>query len=401
MTKNIEQHLNKLDLDIRKKPDGFSRFMDQKVTPDVLQFISECILNYVGSNTEKQFSISEIEASPYFRKNVIRNFSKPSPDDKRTEHEYDKFVSQPIKTLYFSKILIAKQVGKKYIYRIDSKPILEYISERPLNAYNFLYIYVTKVLKDSGFIKNLEEYRDKYLTGKLTKSDFGQLKKKFISFVIGNTNIKGAVEVRRIFPKILNVYSAENRLPGTLRGFMSKYPFLPSDLIYNRTNFRDKKKFKGISRQEAKATLDTTRTGKDNNLKYRIQRAKEHIKHLHGESEVQDQWANGEATQIHHIFPENEFPQIADRLENLVRLTPTQHNTKAHPSNKTHQIDKDYQFVCLIEKLKSIENSIKNNHFDYSKESFIGVINTGLGQNLPYNLTFDQIRTELKKLYTR
>jgi hypothetical protein len=122
---------------------------------------------------------------------------------------------------------------------------------------------------------------------------------------------------------------------------------------------------------------------------------------LHEASEVRDQWSTGEATQVHHIFPENEFPQIADRLENLIRLTPTQHNTKAHPGNKTHQVDKDYQFVCLIEKLRSIEDSIKNNRFDYSKESFIGVINTCLGQNLPYNLSFEQIRKELKKLYTQ
>ena len=30
---------------------------------------------------------------------------------------------------------------------------------------------------------------------------------------------------------------------------------------------------------------------------------------------------------MHHIFPANEFPSIADYLENLIALTPTQHFT--------------------------------------------------------------------------
>jgi hypothetical protein len=28
------------------------------------------------------------------------------------------------------------------------------------------------------------------------------------------------------------------------------------------------------------------------------------IKKMYSESEVKDQWANGDATQVHHIFPE-------------------------------------------------------------------------------------------------
>ena len=118
------------------------------------------------------------------------------------------------------------------------------------------------------------------------------------------------------------------------------------------------------------------------------------------ESEVKDQYANGEATQVHHIFPKSEFPEIAHYLENLIKLTATQHFTKAHPNNRTQVINRDYQLVCLLAKSQTIENSLKKiGEKYYRKESFISVINTGLDADLSTSLTFDQIRTKLRLIY--
>ena len=39
----LKQHFDQTDLNIREKVLGYSRFMDQKVTPDVLSFIADCI----------------------------------------------------------------------------------------------------------------------------------------------------------------------------------------------------------------------------------------------------------------------------------------------------------------------------------------------------------------------
>lgn len=392
----IELHFKNKDLDIRKKAFGYSRFMDQKVTPDVLCFISDCIFNQISGN-KKTFTIKDIWDSGYFRKNVTRNFGKPSPDDKRTLHEYDKFVSQPIKTLLFAQVLGVKITGKQQHFKLKNMDLLKFISIRSENAYVFLYHYITKVLQDSGFYKNLESYRNFYLSNKLDKEKFADLKEKFISFIIGNTEIKKEFEPKRIFPKILNIFSAEQRIPGTISGHMSKYPFLPSDLIYNRINFRDKNKNKGITREEAGSIV--SRTKEYEKLPYRVAGAKTQIKKLHTESEVKDQWTNGTATQVHHIFSEHEFKQISDRLENLIRLTPTQHNTKAHPNNNTQIIDKGYQYICLEAKIDSVEKSVKQGKFDYSRESLIGVINTGLKINLPYTTSFDNLRKEIKKIY--
>ena len=43
-----------------------------------------------------------------------------------------------------------------------------------------------------------------------------------------------------------------------------------------------------------------------------------------------------------------QYPQIAHYIENLIMLTATQHNTKAHPNNNTQMIDKDYQLVLFV-----------------------------------------------------
>lgn len=123
------------------------------------------------------------------------------------------------------------------------------------------------------------------------------------------------------------------------------------------------------------------------------------IKKMYMESEVKDQWANGEATQVHHIFPKSKFPKLAHYLENLIKLTPTQHFTKAHPNNKTDEINIDYQLVCLLAKSDSIEKSLNKGEFIYSKESFVFCINTGLQQNLEFHLNFKDIKTQLVHIY--
>ena len=45
---------------------------------------------------------------------------------------------------------------------------------------------------------------------------------------------------------------------------------------------------------------------------------------------------------MHHIFPQSEFAEIADYIENLIALTSGQHLQKAHPNGNTRIIDKQY-----------------------------------------------------------
>lgn len=394
----IKEYLQKFDLDVRKS--GDARFMDQKCTPDVVSTIADCVINFVGNEKNKQFTVSDIWESQYFIKNVKSIFNKPLATNPTTNSEYDKFIQQPLRMLAYANILNIVKIGNTNHYKIANFEILEYISLKDRNAFLFIYDYLEKVLNDSGIFKYFEEYRSLYENGKLDSNGFDELKSRFQKFIIGNTKINGVVEVNRIYPKILNVFATQNNLPGTIGGFMSKHEFYYTDLMYNRKNWRDVKKDKNISRQESEIEYDTLISESENPYNnYLIQKAMTAIRKLYTESEIKDQWGNGDATQIHHIFPKHKFPQLAHYLENLIKLTATQHYTKAHPNNKTKDICIDYQLVCLLAKSDSIEKSLKKNELYYRKESFIYCINTGLSKELNFDLTFRQIKTELVKIY--
>lgn len=393
---SVKGHLTSINLDLRKKPEGYSRYMDQKVTPDVLTFIADCIINFVGGKTSDTiFTIKDIWEFPYFQKNIVAIFGKPSPTNESANAEYDKFIAQPLKTLAFAKILKEEKVGVRNTYQLTEPELLEYISQNERYSWLFIALYVEKVLNDSGLGKDLEMYKDIAISGKITKADFELFKTKFESFMRGYTNINSDIEIRRIFPKVLNPYAAYMGINGSEEGRMTENRFVYSDLMYNRGNFRDVGKDKALTRSEAEEIV----IDKPEFSAYKVQRAITTIRKNHSVSEVHDSLAAGEATQVHHIFPEKLFPQISAYVENLILLTPQQHNTRAHPSNNTQQVDRDYQRECLLAKIDSIEASIKQGKDVYSKESFIHVLNVGLSQDISTKTTFDQLREIIKRTY--
>ncbi|MCL2167630.1 MAG: hypothetical protein FWH59_00720 [Lentimicrobiaceae bacterium] len=390
MREIINKYLNQFDLDIRKTKDA--RFMDQKCTPDVVCFIADCIVNTIQPN--QTFIVSDIWNSQYFIKNTRAIFNKPWATDKKARSEYDKFIQQPLRMLGYAQILEVTKQGIQNYYRIKNEDILDFIAQRERNTYNFLYCYFEKVLTDSGIWKYFVEYQNNPTT-----ESFNYLKERYIRFIIGHTSVNKALEVRRIFPKILNIFAVENQLPGSEKGRISKYIFTFSDLMYNRKNWRDLNKDKTITRQEAEIkSIDIIHQEAYN--AYYVQKAIMLIQKIQKESEVHDQWNNGEATQVHHIFPKALFPKIAHYIENLIKLTATQHYTKAHPNNKTIEINKDYQLTCLLAKADTIDKSLQCfGEKYYRKESFVYVCNTGLSVNIGTTLNFNDIKNCLIQIY--
>lgn len=394
MRETINKFLNQFDLDVRKTRDA--RFADQKCTPDVVCFIADCILNIVQQG--QTFTVSDIWDSQYFIKNAVAVFGKPIPTNPTARHEYDKFIQQPLRLLGCAHVLNVDKVGNTNVYSIANEDMLDYISRRERNTYNFLYCYFRKVMVDSGMWKYFQEYIDKSLNGDVTKEDYLYLRDKFIRFMIGNTSINGEVEVRRIFPKILNIFAVDNGISGSERGTISKYQFNFSDLMYNRKNWRDVNKDKSMTRQEA--ADEAINTKQEAFSDYYIKKAMALIRKIQTESEVHDQWDTGAATQVHHIFPKSQFPEIAHYVENLILLTASQHFTKAHPNNNTQIIDRDYQLVLLLAKSDTIEKSLKAvGDKYYRKESFVFVINTGLSVDWSTSLSFSEIRRMLIHAY--
>jgi hypothetical protein len=87
------------------------------------------------------------------------------------------------------------------------------------------------------------------------------------------------------------------------------------------------------------------------------------------------------ATHMHHIFPKNQFPEIADYIENIIALTSGQHLQLAHPNGDTSVIDSGFQYTCLICKTESIRKNILDNHGEpiiYKFDDFMHVLDVGL-----------------------
>lgn len=384
----IEEYLKKYDFDVRKSRDA--RFVDQKCTPDIVCFVADCVLNMVA--TKPTFAISDIWDTQFFVENSRAIFGKPWANDKKAHNEYNKVLSHPLKLLAYAHILRCKKERRVLIFSVENYDLLDYISRKDRNAYVFLYCYFHKVLEDSGFIRRMEEYR--LDCTKNLKEARAKLYRQYRMLIAGNTPSHSPFDIDRIFHKILNVYAVENNIPGS-RG---KNAALYSDLMYNKKNWRDFGKAKGITRREA-AETDAAET-RDAISNYYIQKAVATLRKIQTESEVHDKFSQGAATQVHHIFPRSQFPEIAHYLENLILLTATQHNAFAHPKNNTQIINRDYQLVCLLSKADTIQKSLASvGEQYYRKESFVYVINHGLAISLPIGLSFAEIKAELIKAY--
>lgn len=383
----INEYLSQFDLDVRKSHDA--RFVDQKCTPDIVCFMADCVMNMVA--TKPVFVINDVWKTQYFIQNTRVIFNKPWANDKKAYNEYNKVLSQPLKLLAYAHILNVEMVDGALTFSVANEDLLDYISRKDRNAYNFLYCYFMKVMSDSGFMKYFEEYAKESVANPVAARD--EIYERYYLLINGNTPSHSRLDIRRMFHKVFNVYAAEHHLHGS-NGKITYY----SDLMYNKKNWRDMDKDKTVTRQEAMTPEKIEKQEAINT--YYVQKAIALIRKIHTVSVVNDSWGNGEATQVHHIFPKSQFPQIAHYVENLILLTATQHNTKAHPNNKTQQVNKDYQLVCLLAKADSIENSLlRYGEKYYRKESFVYVINTGLTAEFSTGLSFNDIKTKLVQIY--
>ncbi len=370
--------------DIRKTQNA--RWIDQKCTPDVLSIVADCILEFTQYNIEKSFSIRDIWDSHYTNENVKMIFSKPDLNSDFSMHEYDKFFSQPIKLLAYSGILFETKTGNRNIYTIQNIELLEYLMQRETNALKFLILYIQKVLMDSG----IDSIFDNFLQKQDTES-FKQLKDGFTHFTINNTAINNATECFRIFTKIINPLAFYYGKKGTRKGYLSNTIITKDELNYNRINWRDIGKDKNTTRQE----YDLINSRGIANSNYLISKAKKVVKRYNDRfnnslSEVKQEKEESQATQIHHIFPIQDFPIIANYIENLIAPTPNQHFIYAHPNNQTRLIDKDFQYICLLAKTTTILNDTQG---VYDWNDYIVVLNTGLKTTI-----FSQVKNEWELL---
>lgn len=375
-----EEFLNLHDYDIRKWQDA--RWIDQKCTYDVLSIIADCIIEYIDNGNYSEFTVSDIWHSKYARENVISIFSKPDPELK-SANEYDKYFGQPVKLLAYSKVLNVRKENGRYYYSINNREILDKIALRPINALNFLYEYICKVLSDSGLYESFEKFFEHQ-----NKDTYYDVRENFITFTIQHTKINGRTECGRIFTKVINPIAFKQKKLGTEKGRLSKNMITLDSLQYNRSNWRDELsgKNKSVTRLEHESKVIDKELQAQALARYTINKAKKAVRkfndmYFDGKSEVYQVNEAVDATQAHHIFAQADYPSIADFIENLIMLTPNQHYAMAHPQNNTQYIDRDFQYICLLAKsttiFKDLTSDRNEKFYDFDNYKFI--LNTGLG----------------------
>jgi len=353
----ITTFLNQNNYNLRESHNG--RWIDQKCTPDVVSIIADCICAFNSEKNDELFTSMDIWHSQYTHDNILSIFKKPGVNEEAARNEYDKFFQQPMEMLANAGVLIKEKRGSRNFYRIGRWDILEYIAIRERNALVFLCRYIEKVLKDSDLMQEFEKYFAIQDSGA-----YDEVKSSFSDFIISTTPINGLTECRRIFTKVINPLAYERNALGTERGRISEQIITYDMLMYNRNNFRDiyANKPKGITRKQYLEVHPV----KVNIAYYHYQSAKAkrflrifNDNYRNSEPEyLNDIHVNDKATQMHHIFPESEFPEICYYLENIIALTPTQHFNHAHPDGQTQKINKTYQQLLLLAKTDRIRENL-------------------------------------------
>lgn len=400
MTVNlIQQFLDKHTYDIRVSRNG--RWIDQKCTFDAVCFVADCIMDYIDNGGKQPFQSPDIWRSDYASENVQRLFCKPDPGKWSAHDEYNKFFRQPMKMLAAAGILVEDgRIRNTIQFRVSNVDILRFIALRERNSFDFLCLYIEKTLKDSGLWDSFATFLDEQ-----TKVSLSNLKDDFTVFCFENTPIKNVKETGRIFSKVLNPLACKYHKKGIVGGRLAPSNITFDKLMYNKTNWRDDAlgKDKNVPRGDFVPAPQATPE-----YDYRVQRAMRNLRRFNerynsGESEIVDRFSVGEkASAIHHIFPQNEFPALAAFLENLIALTGGQHYQKAHPNGNTSKIDKDYQYLCLINKTAHIRKNLLDNQGEpviYDFYCFMYVLDIGLNTDyfeaLPLH-DFDAVLTGIE-----
>lgn len=110
--RDINIHFDHLDLDIRASRNA--RWIDQKVTPDILSAISEAILSHRQDSPDEEFTMRTLWNDPKLDEIMRDVFSKPSLNNPSASNEYDKVISQPLRALAYANI-ISMEKGREEI----------------------------------------------------------------------------------------------------------------------------------------------------------------------------------------------------------------------------------------------------------------------------------------------
>lgn len=369
----IEEALSARILDLRKRP--YTRFIDQKCTPDLLSLTTALIVELYGIDDE--FSNPELQREDEAKRALAIELNKASSSFTRREN--NKVFMHSLKMLTYAGILNERKVGNTYYFSIENIRALRKLANDERRSLEFITGYITETFSQTDSMWIFEEFK----SSSHDAEAYSILKKRFIQFArrhmgAGKKGSDSGLEARRILPKIMNPLAIRWNMNGSIKGRVSKSGISMMDLRYGRVNARDQKlqRSSETSRKErAEQRFQSLRDRRE----YRVSEAKRSVRQRH--QDISEVSGESPATQVHHIFPQSEFSALASVPENLILLTPDEHNLRAHPNNKTNSIDKSYQRTLLLKKLDHVEESEAARDGFYKIEEFAHVVETGYGLN--------------------
>lgn len=372
-----------------------ARWYDQKVTYENLAAVASAVNALANLRSITEFSRFDLESVASLNQTVVKEYGKPALSSKNAKNEYDKFISQNLNVLAFAGVLSSSS-GRTRKYYINQAETLADLAGNETECRKFLIEYLHWVLKNFGWWREFE----KYTLSECSNDDLVALKSSFTTLLINTMGLgsRGAsdpgIEAGRIFQKVLNLLAFQYDVPGVARGRVMAAPPSKFDLTYNRPNWRDQatSKPKNLTRKEYDQQREAAIGMQDSsNIKTAAMRK---VRTYHKNvSEVLDS-TGVKATHVHHIFPQSQFKELADVLENLIALTPGQHLGEAHPHGNTHKIDIVFQRTCLFRKLESIRASVDEGDGMYSYKKFAWVLHKGLGIQTP-EPNYDAIKSAI------
>ena len=374
-------------LNLRKNARSGIHF-EQKTTPDLIWCVALVLLDITKDNNNLIFSDRDnVRTSKVFNELMQDYFTKPPQAE--AEDEYNKVSSYQLGLFEYAGI-ITRVGDRPYRYQINRRDVLEELAVNDLAASKFLTEYTEKFIKDNGLWSDFENYLHSH-----TQQNYMEFKEAYWNWAIDNTGVRtdNPQHSYRVFNKIFNILCYKYRIPGQYGSNVLSGVCPYNFLIYNRKNFRDKDMPTGMTRREYADTvlslIDTE--GVVGTL---LKKAKDAVAIKYGDSEIKEPvygYLPEKGVHVHHILPAHAFQEFSLVRENLIALTPGQHLSDAHIRGNTHLIDKGYQAICLLYKLKDIQESIENGEEFYEQSRFVEVVNACYGLNLDKDISLSNL----------
>lgn len=376
--KQIKDYLDSIDYcgfnRHNKQFDTTAQAVDQKVTYDVLNTTCRCLVHWINNDLSKIFSHSDFLHDDFSK----RLYSSKKEEygaailSEKTKKEYDKLFWNIFETLAYVKVL-DKVNQRPRQFKIRNFEIIKLLAISPDACLCFVSIHAYKLIKSMNLENEWQNYVDDH-----SRINLINFRSSFDAWIKQNTGHED--DIGQIYQKVINPLFYLFVLPKYQSNkFLRSLGMTQSvaDLTYFRIHRRDMRRQRGKTRKEMKEMVQEV------NLNPNLDKQKDKVKKWNqqyygksGGTYVSEFSGNVvyNGIHIHHIKMQTEFdknaPVYSNIVENLIIMTPTEHDSDAHLRGNTRIINPANLNLILWKQYSKI-NSFNERHIgEYQLDPF-------------------------------